>query len=209
MKKLSECILLFILLAFAPLSCEKPPDQPASVRISASESGLAGAWEALELTNTYAIPLVDENGEQVLDEKLETVYKDTTVCFYPGGIITDNDTTNVWYEVLYLRTEGDVNTFDFLSDLDMIGVDTAVHYARSVKENILHGYWHVLETHDPQGRVNDVTSLILTNPEDIHFIGNTKSMSIIELTADRLKLQYGFGESVNDSLITKTYVKAQ
>jgi len=199
--------MIFTSIVVIVLSCEDPPEMPTNERISASSSGLIGVWQSLELTAEYAIRVLDENGEVALDDKLEEVYKDTLVYYYPDGIITEEDTSNFWKEVLYLRTEGAVDTFDFLPSVDMVDVDTALHSGRSV--GILAGHWHVLKTTDPQGVVEDVTSLVLKNPEDIHFVGNTKIMNVLEVAGDRLILQYGQGETVNDTLITKTYQKVQ
>ena len=207
MKTISKLFLTLTLLAVFSAACEDPPDFPTNERISASASGLTGVWQSLELTSEYAIAVLDEDGEAVLDDKLEGVYKDTIVYFYPDGIITEEDTTNFWREVLYLRTEVAIDTFDFLPSVDMVDVDTAIHSGRSV--GILSGHWHVLKTTNPSGKVDDVTSLVIKNPEDIHFVGNTKIMSILEVTGERLILQYGHGETVNDTLITKTYEKVQ
>lgn len=189
----------FLLLIGVFISCDEQPEMPSSIEIPAQESGLIGTWQGVEMVNEFAIPLLDENGEVVLNDKLEEMSTDTVVRY------TANATENVWNEVLSFRSEAEKDTFDVFSEVAHIGMPDTMHAARNL--DLLSGHWAVIETSDPQGRVDNVTSVMLFDPELPHNPNNSFALAVKEVTGEKLVLQYGYGESLNDTLVTKTYEK--
>lgn len=192
-------ILFFLILLFFSMACEEQPEMPSSVQIPAGESGLLGTWRGVELTNEYAIPLLDENGEVVLNDKLEEMSTDTMVRYTSSG------TGKVWNEVLSLRSIAGTDTFDVFENLADVGLGDSLLGAYNL--DLLRGHWAVIRTSDPEGMIDDVTSLMIYDPHQPHNPNNSFTLAVKELTNDKLVLQYGYGESLIDSLITKTYEK--
>ncbi len=198
MKTIYNRIFILLLISMLATACEEQPEMPSSVQITAQESGLVGTWQGVELTNQFAIPLLDENGEVVLNDKLEEMSTDTLVRYTAGG------SGNVWNEVLSLRSVGGVDTFDIFQAAEFIGTDSMMT-ARNL--DLVQGHWAVIKTTNPEGMVDDVTSLMIFDPNLPHNPNNSFSLAVKEVTGGQLVLQYGYGESLNDSLITKTYEK--
>jgi hypothetical protein len=191
-------IFILLIISIFATACEEQPEKPSSVQISAQESGLIGTWRGVEMTNEFAIPLLNENGEVVLNDKLEEMSTDTLVKY------TASASENVWNEVLSLRSVAGVDTFDVFKEMEFVGTDSMMA-ARNL--DLVQGHWAVIKTTDPEGMVDDVTSLMIFDPHLPHNPNNSFSLAVKEVTGNQLVLQYGYGESLNDSLITKTYEK--
>ena len=191
-------IFILLIISIFATACEEQPEMPSSVQISAQESGLIGTWRGVEMTNEFAIPLLDENGEVVLNDKLEEMSTDTLVKYTASG------SDNVWNEVLSLRSVAGIDTFDVFKATEFVGTDSMM-VAKNL--DMVQGHWAVIKTTDPEGMVDDVTSLMIFDPHLPHNPNNSFSLAVKEVTGNQLVLQYGYGESLNDSLITKTYEK--
>lgn len=192
--KYRNVFLPFVIIIVAA-ACEEQPEMPSSVQIPAQKSGLTGTWQGVEMTNEFAIPLLDEDGEVVLNDKLEDVYTDTMIRYSAG----------FWNEVISLRSVAGIDTFDVFEKPEDVGMGDSLLNGYNL--DLKRGHWAVIKTIDPEDRTNDITSLMIYDPHLPHNPGNSFSLAIKEVTPSKLVLQYGYGESLNDSLITKTYEK--
>lgn len=195
----SKLFFILVSLFFAFAACEDEFELPYNQNIEAEESGLPGLWEAVSVQKEFAKTLQDEFGNTINDDKNRPLWKDTTV------VITASESE--YTEFIQFNANGGINTFT-ANDADTLDPDGNLLPANELLNMPLtSGEWTALITIDPSGQNDDVKSVNLYDPQNMHNPLSSIVWTLKKVDDQELVVEYSFGETSYDTLFMKTFRK--
>lgn len=182
-------VLIFV------VACTDEFEQPYNERIPAEESDLIGLWEIISVQKDFAKTILDEYGNSIVDDKNRTVWKDTTVTI---------TAQNGYSEFIQFQSASGSDTF--IASASLEGIE-AVAPVSMPNMPLLQGNWSMTRTINPEKEMDDVSSILLYNPNDPHNSMGSMVWTIKSQTPSEFTIQYSFGVSSYDTLFTKSFRK--
>jgi hypothetical protein len=184
--------IVALIIVFA---CTDEFEQPYNERIPADQTGLIGLWEVVSVQKDFARTLLDENGNSIVDDKNRTVWKDTTVTVTPQNGYTE-----------FIQFQSTAGSDTFIASASLEGIE-AVAPVSMPNMPLLQGKWSMTRTINPEKEMEDVSSILLYNPNDPHNSMGSMVWTIRSQTPSEFTIQYSFGVASYDTLFTKSFRK--